>query len=109
MNEGILIIANTGIGWELDPKIGKVIQAQIWADGVYNALNDEIMESDGVTLQQIFFGDYPGPGAGPVIPMDPVPPEEPVNAIDIYIPIGRLFEAIDVRMFEAIDNRIFEA
>lgn len=104
MNEGVILIPNTGPYAELDPKIGKIIQAQVWANGMSNPINDEIMESDGVTLQRIFWGDYAGPGPGPTIPMDPVAPIP-----SIYIPQSRLYEALDMRFFEAEDNRIFEA
>jgi len=97
MNEGILF---------LGPGAADIIQAQIIdAVGAPQALNDDIMESDGITLQQIFFGPYAGPGPGPAVPMDPVAPPTTI----IYVPRSRLFEALDVRIFEALDNRIFEA
>jgi hypothetical protein len=104
MNEGVIIIPNTGLGSELDPKVGRIIQAQVWANGMSNPINDEIMESDGVTLQRIFWGDYAGPGPGPSVPMDPVAPVE-----GDYAPTSRMYEALDARLFDAIDNRIFEA
>ncbi len=89
MNKGLILLdgGNT------------IVDAQVWVDGGYSALGDDIMESDGATLQQVFFADG--------IPMDPVPP----GAVpDVVIPdMDRLFVADDVRMFEAIDNRIFEA